>query len=570
MVAHRGPGAAAWDHGEVKDPVRWSSSGSLESGLPPGAAARLGEGRLQHPGELLVVAEVGDEVWTAGGRSLRVFDRATGWPRQVQVLAAPLVAAALGTRGMALALARAGSHEVWYWSRATGAWSRLLADAARPLLALAPEDARLAVALGARVEWLDLDGQGLVHAASAEHGPVEDLRFTRDGARVVACVGGTRSGRGRRWVPRQLATWEVATGELVGTVVAGGDGRVRAPGTQLVRDVSGEHFLHPSGSGELPRAAPDPEAVRLHLRRLAEAVLGRRPEARDEAPVERLAVSPDRRYLASDRKVWSLEDPEVPWPLRAVPDLLALGFTPGVRSLLALTARDELHALDPRTGKKQRRKQARGSVKGAARLGHGVLSRDGAWVLVAEGDAMRARRSEDGARVGQTRVGALGALGIGASGVVTGDCAGVLRGWSLPDLEPTWEVPGAGQGPIQAVASGIGGEDLAYVQAGELRLHRRGGPAGDRVLGNLLGEPTLAFSPSGRLLAAAGDGLPEIHLFDLRAGRELEPLEGHLDGVGALAFAEDGARLFSGSRDATILAWDMDEVLRRRGLRGRA
>ena len=69
----------------------------------------------------------------------------------------------------------------------------------------------------------------------------------------------------------------------------------------------------------------------------------------------------------------------------------------------------------------------------------------------------------------------------------------------------------------------------------------------------------LAFSPDGRYLATAKD-TPEIHLWDVLAGRELGLLEGHEGGVVSLLFSPDGKRLFSGGTDTTALTWDLTRL----------
>ncbi len=69
----------------------------------------------------------------------------------------------------------------------------------------------------------------------------------------------------------------------------------------------------------------------------------------------------------------------------------------------------------------------------------------------------------------------------------------------------------------------------------------------------------LAFSPDGRYLAMAKD-TPEIHLWDVLAGRELGLLEGHEGSVVSLLFSPDGKRLFSGGSDTTALTWDLTRL----------
>src|SRR5262249_55019378 len=69
----------------------------------------------------------------------------------------------------------------------------------------------------------------------------------------------------------------------------------------------------------------------------------------------------------------------------------------------------------------------------------------------------------------------------------------------------------------------------------------------------------LAFSTEGRYLALAQQS-PEIHLWDVRAGREVGRLAGHEGGVVSLLFAADGKHLFSGGTDTTVLTWDLSRL----------
>jgi hypothetical protein len=70
----------------------------------------------------------------------------------------------------------------------------------------------------------------------------------------------------------------------------------------------------------------------------------------------------------------------------------------------------------------------------------------------------------------------------------------------------------------------------------------------------------LAFSADGRYLAVA-QHTPAIHLWDIRAGREVGQLKGHEGGVVSLLFAPDGKHLFSGGTDTTALTWDLTRLL---------
>ena len=78
----------------------------------------------------------------------------------------------------------------------------------------------------------------------------------------------------------------------------------------------------------------------------------------------------------------------------------------------------------------------------------------------------------------------------------------------------------------------------------------------------------VAFSPDGKTLASAGCARltargncehGEIRLWDVTTGRQLgQSFVGHQDVAWAITFSPDGKKLASGSRDGTIIVWDLD------------
>ncbi|MCH7726023.1 MAG: protein kinase [Planctomycetes bacterium] len=72
----------------------------------------------------------------------------------------------------------------------------------------------------------------------------------------------------------------------------------------------------------------------------------------------------------------------------------------------------------------------------------------------------------------------------------------------------------------------------------------------------------VAFSPDGRYLAAAcahsPAGMNVVTLWEISSGIQKSLLQGHADHVTCLAFSPDGRRLVSGSKDQTIIVWDVD------------
>jgi hypothetical protein len=73
-------------------------------------------------------------------------------------------------------------------------------------------------------------------------------------------------------------------------------------------------------------------------------------------------------------------------------------------------------------------------------------------------------------------------------------------------------------------------------------------------------EAALAFSPDGKSIAA-GCSDDAIRLWSARTGKLLGQRAGHEGGASCLTFSHDGRTLFSGGRDTSALAWNLDSVL---------
>jgi hypothetical protein len=65
------------------------------------------------------------------------------------------------------------------------------------------------------------------------------------------------------------------------------------------------------------------------------------------------------------------------------------------------------------------------------------------------------------------------------------------------------------------------------------------------------------FSPDGRYLISLGSGDWAVHVWEVATGEEVRRFEGHQDEALTVAISPDGRRLASGSRDFTILIWDV-------------
>jgi hypothetical protein len=69
---------------------------------------------------------------------------------------------------------------------------------------------------------------------------------------------------------------------------------------------------------------------------------------------------------------------------------------------------------------------------------------------------------------------------------------------------------------------------------------------------------SLAFSPDGKILAAAGmDNDWRLQIWELASGGLRREFDGHRECVRAIAFSPEGRLLASGSRDTTIVIWEL-------------
>jgi WD40 repeat protein len=76
-----------------------------------------------------------------------------------------------------------------------------------------------------------------------------------------------------------------------------------------------------------------------------------------------------------------------------------------------------------------------------------------------------------------------------------------------------------------------------------------------RTLAGKVAFEQVAFSPDGTLVAATEGA--EVRLWDVATGKTVRTLTGHSAPAIALAFAPDGRRLATGSRDRSIALWDV-------------
>lgn len=126
--------------------------------------------------------------------------------------------------------------------------------------------------------------------------------------------------------------------------------------------------------------------------------------------------------------------------------------------------------------------------------------------------------------------------------------------FSIPDLKPTV--------PVKAAISSLAmhGAMIAVGSYQQIELLNSEGKLLNKLSGASNQVRALAFSPDGKLLAAAG-GNPaqfgEVNIYNVTDGKEIASIRGHRDNIFSIAFSPDGKMLATCSYDKMVKLWDV-------------
>lgn len=547
--------------------------------LPAGARLRLGSVRLQHGGPVLGLAFAHDGkvlASAAADHTVRLWDRADGRER-LRLRHEWVCQVALSPDGQLLASA-GDNGTLCLWDARTGKLLRRLTGHQAAVLCLAfSADSRTLLSGSADHTarlWAVASGGELLRFAKNE-GPIKGVGFVQ-GRGVLVTAG------------KGIRLWEI-TGEAVRSFADG----------EAVSCLA----LAPDGKS---LATADGNALRLW-----DATTGRPQSLRKRGgtPVTALAFTADGGTLVSSEsdgtlRLWRVATGE---ELHAIKrpgnssSAAALALSPDGKTLAAAGGSNDIELRETATGK-----LLPPGAEEPERVATVACSANGKWIATGSRAGSvclwEAATGREQGRLGKSGMGDV-AVALSADGKVLAACGadGAVRLWDVVTRKELHTLPAPAKGKPRLlrfspdgkflavsfsgrddgdvvqmfdVSSGKAGQEIAvpaYVARfafsvdgkllattleGKVRTWDAGGKLVREYATGAGTGGGVAFSPDGRLLAAAGpDGV--ISLFDVATGQALRHLAGHDSATHALAFSPDGRLLASGGHDAQLAVWEV-------------
>ncbi len=477
-----------------------------------------------------VLSPDGQTLASAADKEIRLWEMATGkLVRRLTGQKEPIRALAFSPDGTLLA---SGSNDfsinsIWLWETATGRVHRKLAEEPNQLqnscarsLAFSPDGKTLAAGYGDNTLCLwdvasgkklhEMSGVRSISHRGFHDGGIQCVLFSRDGKQLAFARD------------NQLALLDVSSGKEIMPLPAH-------------RGTMHRVFFSPDGK-RLLTGSDEPKGRILEWDTASGRLIRQIPG--ESASTDRVSFSPDRKILATGSGAnLTLLDTETGKEIRKIPLPQKSHQTPGDivfspdGKLLAVEEAEgkAVWLYAPATGKQICTVE---EMKSSAYVCRPAFSQDGRLLAMAGGSAIHLAEVPSGRQ---------------------------LLSINLPKDRHT--------GP--AVAISPDGWTLAAWYHGfldEPRLvlwERSTGKERLELRGTKSQINSLAFSPDGRLFAAAG-WEPCIFVWDRTTGKQLARLEGHQGYVESLAFSPDGSHLASSSQDTTALIWDVSDLAKDR------
>lgn len=447
------------------------------------------------------------------------------------------------TANRVLRISAADGHEDVVYTLPPDVWEESLRPGIRGIR-ISPDGSRFAAIFLSRVAIFNSNNPGATPAVILPHrGPVSDVRYSRDGKRVLT------------WgIERNFRVWDAESGRLIRTL-------------ESARTVYGDASLSPDGREiALCDETGTLRVIEVDRRGWFTQITGPR------GSVQSVRVSPDGTMFAaasSDGSVraWRLADRTPLWSAEFGSDSqTALCFSTDGRRIFVGSESGRLNVLSTSDGSRlaPERLIARANQLHASPDGRllALTSADWAIRLVStETGSVEATLAGHTARPGEAVFSSDGRrlASIGMDGQI------ILWDVGRQAVIASAKLPHGSRAAVfspdgRTIATGSDDWSIRILDATSLDVLRVITGVKQHVFG-------LRFHPAGNLLiSACRDNT--VQAWDVRTGREVAQLEGHADMVLSLDLSPDGRTLVTSGTDQTVGVWDLDYY--RRHLKGNA